>query len=64
MNNCLYGQVLRALLIWPLLQVGRSVVQKVREAMDQTVESFLNDAHQISPGQVAVQVKAEALGYL
>jgi hypothetical protein len=44
--------------------LGPAVVHKVLAAIDQTVESFLNDALQISPGQVAVQVKAEALGYL
>jgi hypothetical protein len=44
--------------------LGQSVVDQVTAAIDQTVESFLQDALQISPGQVAVQLKAEALGYL
>jgi hypothetical protein len=44
--------------------LGQAVVDQVLAAIDQTVESFLQDALQMSPGQVAVQVKAEALGYL
>jgi len=45
-------------------EVGRKVVKKVLAAIDQTVEGFLNQALQISPEQVAVQLKAEELGYL
>jgi hypothetical protein len=44
--------------------LGRSVVKKVLAAIDQTVEAFLNEALQISPQQISVQLKAEALGYL
>ena len=44
--------------------LGRKVVGKVLAAIDQTVEEFLNQALQISPQQVSVQVKAEELGYL
>ena len=44
--------------------LGRVVLKKVLAAIDQTVEGFLNDALQMSPPQVAVQLKAEALGYL
>ena len=44
--------------------LGRNVVKKVLTAIDQTVEEFLNQALQISPQQVAVQLKAEELGYL
>jgi hypothetical protein len=44
--------------------LGRRVIQKVLAAIDQTVEGFLNQALQISPEQVAVQLKAEELGYL
>ena len=44
--------------------LGRKVVKKVLAAIDQTVEEFLNHALQISPQQVAVQLKAEELGYL
>jgi len=44
--------------------LGRSVIQKVLAAIDQTLEDFLNQALQISPEQVAVQLKAEELGYL
>lgn len=44
--------------------LGRKVIQKVLAAIDQTVEGFLNDALQISPDHVAVQLKAETLGYL
>ena len=45
-------------------ELGRKVVKKVLAAIDQTVEGFLHDALQISPEQVAVQLKAEELGYL
>ena len=45
-------------------ELGRKVVKKVLAAIDQTVDGFLNDALQISPEQVAVQLKAENLGYL
>jgi hypothetical protein len=44
--------------------LGRKVIKKVLAAIDQTVEGFLNEALQISPQQVAVQLKAEELGYL
>ena len=44
--------------------LGRKTIKKVLGAIDQSVESFLNEALQISPEQVAVQLKAEELGYL
>lgn len=44
--------------------LGRKVVKKVLAAIDQTVEGFLTEALQMSPQQVSVQLKAEALGYL
>ncbi|MBI4659455.1 MAG: transposase [Verrucomicrobia bacterium] len=44
--------------------LGRKVVRRVLIAIDQTVEGFLNDALQMSPEQVSVQLKAEHLGYL
>jgi len=44
--------------------LGRRVIKKVLGAIDQSVESFLNEALQISPQQIAVQLKAEELGYL
>ncbi len=44
--------------------LGRKTVKRVLAAIDQTVEGFLNDALQISPEHVAVQLKAENLGYL
>ena len=44
--------------------LGRKVLKKVLAAIDQTVEDFVNQALQISPEQVAVQLKAEKLGYL
>jgi len=44
--------------------LGRKALKKVLAAIDQTVEEFLNQALQISPQQVAVQLKAEELGYL
>ena len=44
--------------------LGRKVVRKVLATIDQTVEEFLNDALQMSPEHVAVQLKAENLGYL
>ena len=45
-------------------EVGRPVIEKLMTAIDQTVETFLNDALQISPAQVAAHLKAEELGYL
>jgi hypothetical protein len=44
--------------------LGRKVVKTVLAAIDQSVEEFLTQALQISPQQVAVQLKAEELGYL
>lgn len=44
--------------------LGRKVVRTVLNAIDQTVEDFLNDALQMTPEQVSVQLKAEELGYL
>ena len=44
--------------------LGRKIIKQVLGAIDQTVESFLNEALQINPEQVAVQLKAEELGYL
>jgi hypothetical protein len=44
--------------------LGRKIVKKVLAAIDQTVEGFLNQALQISPHQIAVQLEAEKLGYL
>jgi hypothetical protein len=44
--------------------LGRRVIKKVLAAIDQTVEGFLNQALQISPEQIAAQLKAEELGYL
>ena len=44
--------------------LGRKVIKKVLAAIDQTVEGFLTQALQIRPEQVAVQLKAEELGYL
>lgn len=44
--------------------LGRKVIRRVLGAIDQTVEGFLNNALQINPEQVSVQLKAEKLGYL
>jgi hypothetical protein len=44
--------------------LGRKVVRKVLNVINQSVEGFLNDALQMSPEQVAIQLKAEKLGYL
>ena len=44
--------------------LGKKLVKKILAAIDQTVESFLTEALQISGAQVAVQLKAEELGYL
>ena len=44
--------------------LGRKIIKKVLAAIDQSVERFLNQALQISPQQISVQLKAEALGYL
>jgi hypothetical protein len=45
-------------------ELGRKVLNKVLAAIDHTVKGFLHEALQISPQQVAVQVKAEKLGHL
>lgn len=45
-------------------ELGRRVVAKVARAINQTVDTFLNDALQMNPKQVAAQLKAEELGYL
>ena len=44
--------------------LGRKVIKKVMTAIDQSVEGFLQEALQISPQQISVQLKAEELGYL
>ena len=44
--------------------LGRKVVRKILNVIDQSVEGFLNDALHMSPDQVAIQLKAEELGYL
>jgi len=44
--------------------LGRAVIRKVTRAIDQTVESFLTEALQMKPDQVAIQLEAEELGYL
>jgi hypothetical protein len=44
--------------------LGRKIVRRVLNVIDQSVEEFLNDALHINPEQVAVQLKAEQLGYL
>jgi hypothetical protein len=44
--------------------LGRTVVKKVLAAINQTVEGFLNEALQINPQQISVQLRAEELGYL
>jgi hypothetical protein len=43
--------------------LGRKVIKKVLAVIDQSVEGFLNEALQISPQQISVQLKAEELGY-
>ena len=45
-------------------QLGRKLVRKVLAAIDQSVDGFLNDALNMGPEHVAVQLKAESLGYL
>jgi len=44
--------------------LGQKVIKRVLAAIDQSVEGFLNDALQISPQQVSIQLNAEELGYL
>jgi hypothetical protein len=44
--------------------LGKKIVNRVLGAIDQTVEEFLNNALHMSPEHVAVQLKAEKLGYL
>jgi hypothetical protein len=64
----LLWQLFRALIAGALggliKDLGRKVVRRVLNAIDQTVEGFLNDALHMSPEQVSVQLKAEQLGYL
>ena len=48
-------------MVWSETWAERSSTE-VLAAIDQTVEGFLNEALQISPQQVAVQLKAEAMG--
>ena len=45
-------------------ELGSKVIRKVMDAIDGTVEAFLNDALQISPELVSAQLEAEKLGYL
>ncbi len=45
-------------------ELGRTVVRRVPGAIDQSVEDFLNQALQITPQQMSVQLKAEELGCL
>ena len=44
--------------------LGQKRIKKILAAIDQTVESFLENALQMSSEQVAVQLKAEEFGYL
>jgi len=44
--------------------LGRKVVRRVLDAIDQTVEGYLSEALHMIPEQVSVQLKAEELGYL
>lgn len=64
----LLWQLFRALIEGALAglipDLGRRVVRRILQAIDQTVEEFLNEALHMSPEQVAVQLKAEQLGYL
>ena len=45
-------------------ELGRDTIQKITAAIDQSVESFLNEALVMKPEQVSAQLKAEKLGYL
>ncbi len=58
----LLWQLFRALIegaLEDLVQdLGPQVIQKIMGAIIQTVEAFLNDALQISPKHVSVQLKA------
>ena len=47
-----------------LRELGRQTIKKILAAIDQTVEGFLNEALQITPEQIAAQLKAEELGCL
>jgi hypothetical protein len=64
----LLWQLFRALIAGALeglvRDLGRKTIKKVLAAIDQSVESFLEQALQIGSQQVAVQLKAEELGYL
>ena len=43
-------------------ELGRKLIKRILNALDQSVEGFLNAALQISPQQVLVQLKAQELG--
>lgn len=45
-------------------ELGKKLINKILAAIDQTVEGFLQNALQMSSQHVAVQLKAEELGYL
>jgi hypothetical protein len=45
-------------------ELGCRIVKRVLAAIDQSIEEFLNNALQMTPDQVAVQLKAEQWGYL
>ena len=64
----LLWQLFRALIEGALEELvrdlGQKIVQKVTEAINGTVEAFLNDALQISPELVSAQLEAEKLGYV
>ncbi len=66
-----------ALLLWELFraliegaldglarQLGKKTVAMVRGAINDTVDEFLTEALQMKPEQIAVQLKAQELGYL
>jgi hypothetical protein len=44
--------------------LGKTVIRKVLAAINQTVESFLSNALQLTPDHIAIQLKAEKLGYI
>ena len=60
----LFRMLIQGALDGLLQTLGRKVLRQVAEAIDQSVEEFLTRALQMKPDQVAVQLEAEALGYL
>ncbi len=60
----LFGALIEGALEGLVWELGCKVVEKVLGAINRTVEEFLSEALHITPQQIAVELKAEPLGYL